>query len=108
MVKKAEGAEGAEGAGGEVFWLGCLIMVNHPDLISLEELTTKGKSPAYKVNHARILLLADTKGEKGGWNDQAISSALKISVATIERVRQRLVEKGLYQFSKTVAYLIEM
>ena len=33
MVEKAEGAEGAEGAGGEVFWLGCLIMVNHPDLI---------------------------------------------------------------------------
>ncbi len=26
-------AEGAPGAGGEVFWLGCLIMVNHPDLI---------------------------------------------------------------------------
>ena len=23
------------GAGGEVFWLGCLIMVNHPDLILL-------------------------------------------------------------------------
>ena len=34
MVKEAEEAEGAEGAGGEVFWLGCLIMVNHPDLIS--------------------------------------------------------------------------
>ncbi len=33
MIKEAEGAEGAEGAGGEVFWLGCLIMVNHPDLI---------------------------------------------------------------------------
>ena len=33
MVKEAEEAEGAEGAGEEVFWLGCLIMVNHPDLI---------------------------------------------------------------------------
>ncbi len=36
MIKEAEGAEGAEGAGGEVFWLGCLIMVNHPDLISYQ------------------------------------------------------------------------
>ncbi len=36
MVKEAEEAEGAEGAGREVFWLGCLIMVNHPDLISKE------------------------------------------------------------------------
>ena len=33
MVKGAEEAEGAEGARGEVFWLGCLIMVNYPDLI---------------------------------------------------------------------------
>ncbi len=32
MVREAEGAEGARG---EVFWLGCLIMVNHPDLISV-------------------------------------------------------------------------
>ena len=30
---EAEGAEEAGGAGGEVFWLGCLIMVNYPDLI---------------------------------------------------------------------------
>ena len=61
----------------------------------LEELVKKGKNPAYKVNHARILLLADTNRSGGGWKDQDISEALKISVATIERVRQRLVEQGL-------------
>ncbi len=61
----------------------------------LEELVNKGKNPAYKVNHARILLLADTNRSGGGWKDQDISEALKISVATIERVRQRLVEQGL-------------
>ncbi|MBW4635169.1 MAG: hypothetical protein KME30_25730 [Iphinoe sp. HA4291-MV1] len=27
----------------------------------LEKLTTTGKAPAYKINHARILLKADTK-----------------------------------------------
>ncbi len=33
--KEAGGAgeQGSREAGGEVFWLGCLIMVNHPDLI---------------------------------------------------------------------------
>ena len=46
------------------------------------------------MNHARILLLADTNQSGGGWKDQDISEALKISVATIERVRQRLVEQG--------------
>jgi transposase len=30
----------------------------------------------------------------GGWGNQAISSALDVSVATIERVRQQLVEEG--------------
>jgi transposase len=61
----------------------------------LEQLTTTGKAAAYKINHARILLKADTNQADGGWTDAAISTALDISVATIERVRQQLVETGL-------------
>lgn len=61
----------------------------------LEHLTTTGKVAAYKMNHARILLKADTNQEDGGWTDEAISQALDISVATIERVRQRFVETSL-------------
>ncbi|MEX0268026.1 helix-turn-helix domain-containing protein, partial [Leptolyngbyaceae cyanobacterium UHCC 1019] len=62
---------------------------------TLERLTTTGKTSAYKLNHARILLKADINQQGGGWRDQAISEALDISVSTIERVRQRLVEAGL-------------
>ena len=72
-----------------------IVTLTDQERSSLEELTTKGKSPAYKINHARILLLADTNQSGGGWKDQEISQALNISVATIERVRQRLVEEGL-------------
>ena len=61
----------------------------------VEKLTTTGKAPAYKVNHARILLKADTNRVDGGWTDESISIALDISVATIERVRQRFVETNL-------------
>ena len=61
----------------------------------LEQLVKKGKNSAYKVNHARILLLADTADIESGWKDKDISKALKISVSTIERVRQKLVESGL-------------
>ena len=61
----------------------------------LEQLTRTGKTPAYKMNHARILLKADTNQADGGWTDEAISQALDISVATIERVRQRFVETSL-------------
>jgi hypothetical protein len=60
----------------------------------LEKLTTTGKSPAYKINHARILLKADISQKGGGWIDGDISDALDISRATIERVRQRFVEQG--------------
>ena len=72
-----------------------IVTLMEEERVSLEELVNKGKHPAYKVNHARILLLADTNQLGGGWKDQDISEALKISVATIERVRQRLVEQGL-------------
>jgi transposase len=61
----------------------------------LEHLTTTGKVAAYKMNHARILLKADTNQAGGSWTDAAISQALDISVATIERVRQRFVETSL-------------
>ena len=62
---------------------------------ALEQLTTTGRAPTYKVNHARILLKADTNQVDGGWTDQAISEALDISASTIERVRQRFVEESL-------------
>jgi transposase len=61
----------------------------------LEEITKKGKTAAYKMNHARILLKADTKQEGGGWTDSKISESLNIGHATIERVRKRLVEEGI-------------
>lgn len=61
----------------------------------IEQLTKKGKAAAYKVNHARILLKADTNTEDGGWTDLAISIALDISIPTIERVRRLFVEQGI-------------
>jgi transposase len=62
---------------------------------SLSKLIAQGEASARKLLHARILLKADS-GEGGpGWTDQAISAALEIGTATVERVRQRLVEEGL-------------
>jgi transposase len=56
----------------------------------LLELTSKGKSSARKVKRAQILLLADE-----GKTDEAIVEALHVGVATVERVRKRLVLEGL-------------
>jgi transposase len=72
-----------------------LISLSDEERQTLEELTTKGKASARKINHARILLKANLNQEDRGWSDQAISLALNISTRTIERVRQRFVEEGL-------------
>jgi transposase len=61
----------------------------------LKQITRTGKSPAYKVNHARILLKADINNEEGGWNDSEICKACDMGVSTVERVRRRFVEEGI-------------
>lgn len=72
-----------------------IVNLTPEERLILEQLTKKGKSPAYKVNHARILCLADTSTSEGGWTDKAISIALDISISTIERVRRLFVEQGV-------------
>jgi transposase len=62
---------------------------------SLKTLTTKGKHAAYKINHARILLLADINQSGVSCSDESISKTLGISISTIERVRRRFVEEDI-------------
>ena len=61
----------------------------------LAGLIAAGKAAAQKLAHARILLKADQAEGGPGWIDEQIAEALEVSVATIERVRQRFVEHGL-------------
>ena len=72
-----------------------IVSLTAPERNSLEQLTKKGKTAAYKMNHARILLKADINQEGGGWTDSQISESLNIAHATIERIRQRFVEFGI-------------
>lgn len=64
---------------------------------ALQSMVKTGKSAARKMNHARILLLAD-EGEFGaGKTDVSIIDALDTSVRTVERVRKRFVAEGFEQ-----------
>src|SRR3954452_14677143 len=45
--------------------------------------------------HARVLLQADASEGGPNWTDTRIAEAVRVSVRTIERVRQRVVEDGL-------------
>jgi transposase len=61
----------------------------------LQQMIAAGQTPARKLTHARILLKAD-EGEQGpGWTDDQIHEALEVSLATIQRVRQRCIEHGV-------------
>jgi transposase len=56
----------------------------------LKQLISSGQARARTLSRARILLKADER-----WSDEAISEALDVGVATVERVRKRFVEGGL-------------
>ena len=61
----------------------------------LHDLIAAGQAAARKRTHARILLKADAAEGGPAWPDHQIADALEVSVATVERVRQRFVEEGL-------------
>jgi transposase len=58
-------------------------------------LVNTGRAAAAKLLHARILLKADRSGEERRWTDTEIAEALDTSPATVHRVRQAWVERGL-------------
>lgn len=60
----------------------------------LKGLASHGKASAQKINHARILLHADTSPNGPAWKDKQIEEALSVSVRTVERIRKRFVEQG--------------
>jgi len=59
----------------------------------LQKLVKKGKTQAYKIRHAQILLKADADGPC--WKDGKICEAYGVSIRAVENIRQRFVEKGL-------------
>jgi hypothetical protein len=60
----------------------------------LHELIAAGKGAAKRLAHARVLLKADASYGGPAWPDARIAQAVELSVATVERVRQRFVERG--------------
>ena len=58
----------------------------------LRGVVQKLKGTAQKVRRAQILLKADANGPN--WTDERIAEAFSCRTRTVERLRQRLVERG--------------
>jgi len=61
----------------------------------LARLTSAGRASALVLTRARILLKADEAEGGPAWDDARIAEALDVGHRTVERVRQRFVERGL-------------
>jgi homeodomain-containing protein len=58
----------------------------------LQEVVKKLKGTSQKVRRAQILLKADADGPN--WTDERIADAFSSRIRTVEKIRQRLVERG--------------
>ena len=61
----------------------------------LQAVVKKLKGTSQKVRRAQILLKADADGPN--WTDQKIAEAFSCRRQTVEKIRQRLVERGFHE-----------
>jgi transposase len=61
----------------------------------LTALLQKGKAAARKLAHARVLLPVDESASGSGTTGEQCARALNLSTRTVERPRERFVERGL-------------
>jgi transposase len=72
-----------------------VVTLTKQERAALSKLIATGTTTAQRQRNARILLKADQSVHGPGWQDAQISTALEVSPATIERVRQRFYASGL-------------
>ena len=69
-----------------------IVRLNDEERDTLREVVKKLKGTGQKVRRAQILLKADANGPS--WSDDRIADAFSCRTRTVEKVRQRLVERG--------------
>lgn len=70
-----------------------IVRLSEEERSELTAMIDKGRTAAYKIKHANILLAADADGP--AWTDEKIAEAYHCRIRTVTNVRQRLVERGL-------------
>src|SRR5438105_15507816 len=70
-----------------------IVRLTEQEREQFDALIRKGKSAAYKIKHAHMLLKADADG--AAWSDEAIATAFSVHTRTVAGIRERFVEQGL-------------
>ena len=61
----------------------------------LKDIVNANRMAAHKRRHAQMLLKADQGKHGPGWIDARVAEAFDVSSLSVERIRKRLVERGL-------------
>lgn len=72
-----------------------IVRLSRDERTFLRELLKSPKLARHKRLHAQILLKADIGSYGPGWIDSQIAEAFDTSIRSVERVRERLCNKGL-------------
>jgi hypothetical protein len=72
-----------------------LVKLEPSEREQLEKLTRVGKSAAYRIRRAQVLLAVDQSEQGPGQTDEEVARTLHLSVRSLETVRKRFVEEGL-------------
>jgi len=70
-----------------------IVRLTSEERSELDNLVKSGKTQAYRIKHANILLAVDADGP--AWTDEKTREAYRCNRNTVTGVRQRFVEQGL-------------
>jgi len=69
-----------------------IVRLSPDERSQLQALVAKGKTQAYRIKHANILLTVDADGP--AWIDARVAEGFHCRVTTVANVRRRFVEQG--------------
>ena len=72
-----------------------VVRLTDQERCELQDVIKKLKGTSQKVRRAQVLLKADADGPN--WTDQRIAEAFLCRTRTVEKIRQRLVERGFQE-----------
>lgn len=70
-----------------------IVRLSEEERQMLSGIVSKGKTAAYRIKHANVLLKVDADGPC--WQDEAVAEAFSCVPQTVANIRQRFVEQGL-------------